>query len=262
MKKLVCLLVSLLLFSSAIATEQIGYKSMPILQTSKVDYQQPYWVKVDNAISLDINSFMMTDEECCNMSLYVDRKQSGVKRGWRRKAVGAIIDVNMNLVAKKMKGKELKQVDKEKNILCTEKIKNKGYTSLGIFKNVPSYINRLVLELEINSTGDPDWLQIFEKTWIRKNTIKFNKNTVSFWEKTLNSNDLNLPDIYGQKVWYAMQHDTIDCYNKTYIQGELAVYNTKGHLIIQDENNYNKTRILPDTKGEYMYNYFCSAILK
>lgn len=221
-----------------------------------------YWVNVDNTVGLDIESLMMTDDECCDMSLYIDRKHSGVKRGWRRKAVGAIIHVNMNLVTKKMKGIELKQVDKERNILHTEKIEDKGYTSLGVFKNVPGYISRLALELEIKSTGDPDWLKIFEKTWIRKNTIKFNHNGVSFWEKTLNSNDLNFPDIYGQKVWYIMQHNTIDCYNKTFVQGELVVYNTKGNVIIEDENNYIKTRVLPDTRGEFMYNYFCSAILK
>lgn len=103
-----------------------------------------------------------------------------------------------------------------------------------------------------------DWIQVFDKDYIDRSSVKFKDSKVSFWVKSLNAGSWEFSKFYKDKLWYILHNLEIDCSKRTYKSKSFYVYNLKEECI--DSQNFNYTNfddIVPDTKIESYYMLFC-----
>ena len=135
-------------------------------------------------------------------------------------------------------------------------------------------LNLLLIGLIISilpTFATSNWVQIGNKMYIDTNSVRkenyFNSNYnnyYSVWIKWLNdgSNFLNTENYYKTKIWYTLQQNYIDCKNKRLSWKSYIIYDLKGNIVeSKTQNNYNFLfeSIAPDTTGDLMYGFVCTA---
>lgn len=246
MKKIACLLIFLLC-------------SIPIAANAAD------WININKNIMLDISSLMLQSDDYCDMVVYLNDKNK--LKQINSKIVGVLVILKVNFATKDIKIIKTSYLDK-KNNLITSNI-NQNFSKSYILKEADIVMDELFSVfnmLSIKDTSDgSEWLQIFEKSWIKKESITWNSSTVTFWQKDLNSKSFSFDEIsklLRKNVWYIMSENTIDCFNNTYTQKQMVIYDIEGKVLLHDENRINTSKIIPDSRAEATFKLLCMPLLR
>lgn len=245
MKKIFCLIIYLLCL---------------VLPTNAAD-----WININKNITLDVSSLMLHSDNYCDMVVYLNDKNK--LRQINSKIVGVLVILKVNFETNDIKIMKTSYLGK-KNNLITSNI-NQNFSEKYILKEADIVMDDLFSifnMLSIKDTSDgSEWLQIFEKTWIKKESITWDNTTVTFWQKDLSSKSFSfdeLSKLLGKNVWYIMSENTIDCFNNTYTQKQMVVYDIAGKVLLNDENRINTNKIIPDSRAEATFKLLCMPLLR
>ena len=102
-----------------------------------------------------------------------------------------------------------------------------------------------------------NWVEVYYKIYADANSVKYtNNNHVIVWEKWLN--DGLFKPFNDQKVWYIMQKVEYDCNNERRILLAGVAYGLKEQvLFFYEDPSPDWKSVVPDTKSEYLYNFYC-----
>lgn len=114
-----------------------------------------------------------------------------------------------------------------------------------------------------------NWFKVDEKNYIDFDSLlhippmyldnlEFRGREWEFWVKRLNNNDI--PNYNGQRVWFIMAKNHINCSNRYSNILSLNVYNLKGQVINTYDGNLGKSAIIPGTYMDFYYQLFCEYI--
>lgn len=245
MKKIFCLMVYLLCF---------------MLPTNAAD-----WININKNIMLDISSLMLQSDNCCDLVVYLNDKNQ--LKQINSKIVGVLAILKVNFDTKDIKIIKTSYLDKKNNLIISNI--NQNFSKKYILKEADIVMDELFSifsMLAIKDTSDgSEWLQIFEKSWIKKESITWDNHTVTFWQKDLNSKSFSFDEIsklLGKNVWYIMSENTIDCFNNTYTEKQMVIYDIKGKVLLNDENRTNTSKIIPDSRAEATFKLLCTPLLR
>lgn len=118
------------------------------------------------------------------------------------------------------------------------------------------------------SAYSADWVEISEKTYIDKDTLRTyvdeyshsHSEQIVFWRKSLNDGSeyfKNIEKEYNKKVWYTMVQEIANTKNRTMCIKSIAYYDLKGNPFFNsDIRDYalQWQSIIPNSYGEYIYN--------
>lgn len=101
-----------------------------------------------------------------------------------------------------------------------------------------------------------NWLQVGYKIWIDLDSIKSSAGITSAWFKDLNPGDWD--NYNNKKIWYRLNLIDFKCSQKQISAAAYAIYDLKGNLLDSDNwNSYSWQPVIPDSVGEYKYNFVC-----
>lgn len=106
------------------------------------------------------------------------------------------------------------------------------------------------------------WVEFDTKAYIDVSSIRetgecrgYKHKCYSLWTKYLNQGTEN--DKKFKDLWYYKNRLLIDCSDRKLIVVDVITYDTKNEAIAQDINNYSIYPIVPESRGELVYNYVC-----
>ena len=124
-------------------------------------------------------------------------------------------------------------------------------------KNILFVIYLFFIQLTVHAA---DWKEIYQKNYIDVNSIMWEKNTVSFWMKSLNPG--NWEPINNKKIWYNKDNVLIDCKKRRLAIKSVVTYDLNQNVINsfeeQNEILLQWNSIVPETNGEILYETFCT----